>query len=316
VNEKSQTSTFYPSRLLILGMLLLVFWLTGCTVDFDNTPLPISGYVPSIDEESAIRFVVLGDYGSRDRHSAAVAKMVRSWQPDFIITTGDNNYKSGSANTLKTSEEAYYGEYLDNHRFYPALGNHDQSPANLQAYLAVFSIKDLAANTGSSNNERYYDYVQGPIHFFVLDSNDNEPDGATSDSKQAQWLKAELAASTTPWQVVYFHHPPFSSGFHGPTDRMQWPFDEWGVDVVFSGHDHDYERLSVNGLTSFVNGIGGARIRRFDPPVPGSQVRFNDDYGAMMVTADASHMIIEFYAITDGGTLIDRHVLSSADSAD
>ncbi|MCB8919995.1 MAG: metallophosphoesterase [Ardenticatenaceae bacterium] len=299
--------------LFLLAVLFLSFCLIKYTVDFDNTPVPITVNVPDINQETAVQFAVIGDFGWNSQSAQAVADLVLSWQPDFIITTGDNNYPDGSAETLKANVDQYYGDYIADGRFFPSLGNHDGYTNDAQPYLDFFPISESKANTGSSNNERYYDFVQGPIHFFVLDSTTNTPDGATAESIQAQWLKTQVAASSSPWQVVYFHHPPYSSGVHGSSDWMQWPFAQWGIDVVFSGHDHDYERLVINGLPYFVNGLGGRSIRRFNYPILGSQVRFNDDYGAMLITADSSNMIVEFHAVTNRGTLIDRYLLTDGE---
>lgn len=292
-----------------LILLLLGLWLAGCTPDFDNTPVSISPNVPVVNEETAVQFAVIGDFGSGDRHEKAVADLAHSWRPDFIITTGDNNYDYGSARTIEANVGQYYNDYVKSNRFFPSLGNHDWRSEAAQPYLDFFPISEAEANTGSSGNERYYDFVEGAVHFFVLDSDRDEPDGVTENSKQAQWLKTQLAASSSPWNIVYFHHPPYSSGVHGSTDWMQWPFAQWGADVIFSGHDHNYERLMVNEIPYFVNGLGGKSIRRFEAPIPGSQVRFNDDYGAMLVTVDVNNMIIEFYSVANGGTLIDRFLL-------
>ena len=77
---------------------------------------------------------------------------------------------------------------------------------------------------------------------------------------QGTWLKNALAASTTPWQIVYFHHAAYTSTSRGNSTYMQWPFAQWGADAVISGHDHDYERLSINGIPYFVDGLGGSSL--------------------------------------------------------
>jgi hypothetical protein len=121
----------------------------------------------------------------------------------------------------------------------------------------VLTYFDLpgAGFSNSSGNERYYDFVEGPIHFFALNSNKEESDGTSSRSRQAIWLKAGLAASTSTWNVVYEHHPPYSSDLvHGSTPSMQWPFASWGADAVLSGHAHAYERIERDGVVYFVNG--------------------------------------------------------------
>ena len=119
--------------------------------------------------------------------------------------------------------------------------------------------------------------------------------------------RQRLAASTSPWKIVYFHHSPYSSGYHGPVDWMSWPFAEWGASVVLSGHDHTYERLLVDGLPYIVNGLGGGPIYYFINIEPESQVRYNDDYGAMLVTADEA--TLGFQLFTRRGELVDQYQL-------
>src|SRR4029453_1835095 len=102
---------------------------------------------------------------------------------------------------------------------------------------------------------------------------------------QGQWLQAALAASTSCFDLVYFHHPAYSSGEHGSTATMQWPFEAWGADVVLAGHHHDYERLQVGGIPYFVTGLGGAGIYQFQTPLPESQARYNAMHGSLFVHA-------------------------------
>jgi len=277
--------------------------------------------------EEVIRFAVIGDFGQAGSNEAAVASLVKSWQPDFIITTGDNNYPNGEATTIDANIGQYFSDYIfpyhgsyspgtDANRFFPTLGNHDWESGTVQPYLDYFPIDESEVNPNSSGNERYYDFVQGPVHFFALDSDAKEPDGTTSTSRQASWLQAQLAASTTPWQVVYFHHSPYSSSKHGSLERMQWPFAQWGVDIILSGHDHTYERLHIDDIFYFVNGLGGRSIYTFYTLVAGSQVRYNENYGAMLVAASEANLDVEFHSITCGGELIDTYTIEADREAD
>ncbi len=265
-----------------------------------------------------IQFAVIGDYGIAGADEAAVAALVKSWQPDFIITTGDNNYPVGSVDTIDGNIGQYYSDYIYPYtgvytstetvnRFYPSLGNHDWDSADAQAYLDYFPIDSSAANSGSSQNERYYDFVQGPVHFFVIDSDSREPDGINNSSVQAAWLQTQLAASQTPWQIVYFHHPPYSSGWHGSSKVMRWPFAAWGANAVLSGHEHSYERILRDNIPYFVNGSGGQTLRLFLLPISGSQVRYNGDNGAMWVQATETAVTFQFFSLTNGGELIDSY---------
>ncbi|MCQ3937138.1 MAG: hypothetical protein DPW18_08840 [Chloroflexi bacterium] len=260
-------------------------------------------------QTNRILFAVIGDYGLAGQAEADVASLVKSWNPDFIVTVGDNNYPDGLAETIDQNIGQYYQEFIHPYkgkygsgsparRFFPSLGNHDWGGSGVKPYLEYFGFR---------SNQTYYDFVQGPVHFFMLDSDRNEPDGVTFKSEQAIWLKKGLAASTSPYNVVVFHHAPYSSGRHGSTEYMRWPFKEWGADVVLTGHDHVYERLLVNGLPYFVNGLGGSEIYNFNAILPESQARFNQDFGAMRVEATSAYM--KFQMITRAGILVDEYLI-------
>ena len=270
------------------------------------------------------RFAVIGDYGSGDSNERAVASLVESRQPDFVITTGDNYYKEvGGTGTdrFERSVGAFYGRWMKDaarpetpspegsaatNAFFPSLGNHDYSDAKpaLKSYLSYFTLPG-AGFTNTSGNERYYDFVKGPVHFFVLNSNTQEPSGTKANSVQARWLKKQLASSDSPWNIVYLHHPPYSSDAdHGSTPRMQWPFAAWGADAVIAGHAHSYERVMRKGIVYFVNGDGGRGQYAFGDPVAGSAERYTADWGAQIVTATATSLDFGFY--NTRGELIDR----------
>lgn len=252
-------------------------------------------------------FAVIGDFGLDGTAEARVATLVKSWNPEFILTVGDNNYPSGAQATIDTNIGKYYAEFIypytgaytktaTTNRFFPTLGNHDWYTTNAQPYLDYFALP---------NNERYYDFVWGPVHFFALDSDTHEPDGVTSSSVQAQWLQNRLAASTSCWNVVYFHHAPYSSGAHGNSAWMQWDFRAWGADVVLAGHDHTYERILLDGFLYLVNGAGGAALYNFGTPIAGSVVRYNAKHGALRVTATPTTLTYEFIDVD--GTLVDTY---------
>ncbi len=257
-------------------------------------------------QDTTITFAAIGDFGSNDANEQDVANLVKSWNPEFILTLGDNNYPDGEAATIDAAVGKYYREFIypykgsygagaTTNRFWPCIGNRDwdnQTGAKLQPYLDYFTLP---------NNERYYDFVRGPVHFFAIDSDADEPDGITSTSVQAQWLRNKLAASTAPWKIVYFHHPPYSS--RTSWTNLQWPFKAWGADAVLSGHAHVYERVMKEGIPFITNGLGGDSTGSFNTAIAGSVVRFGDDYGALRMTASASVLTFEF--ITRRGVVID-----------
>lgn len=267
----------------------------------------------------AQRFAVIGDFGLAGPDAARVAALVAEHQPDLILTAGDNNYWDGAAATIDQNVGQYYHAYIHpyvgaygpgagTNRFFPTLGNHDWLSLSCAGDVCVGPYFDYFTLPG---NERYYDFTWGDVHFFALDSDPAEPHGNDPSSQQATWLRDRLAASQHAWKVVYFHHAPYSSGGHGPTPALQWPFRAWGADLVISGHNHLYERLEVDGLTYVVNGLGGINIYSFNEPAePGSRVRFNGAFGALIVDADPSALEARF--ITVDGATVDRFALPVA----
>lgn len=259
-------------------------------------------------------FAAFGDYGN-ESGASAVAKFVKGKNPDFIVTLGDNCY--GGSPALASQVGGKYQSYVDAKKFWPALGNHDFSDGcgggNLASgYRAYFTLP---------NNERYYDVVIGNVHLFAINANGGlkEPDGISATSKQALWLKAGLAASTAPWNIVFFHQPPYSSGEHGGLAALRWPFDKWGADAVLNGHDHDYERILLDGdgdgkkILFDVAGLGGAERRGFGTPVAGSVKRYSANWGALFVTATSTTIKFEFRSVTN--VLVDSYSVSKSAAA-
>jgi hypothetical protein len=257
---------------------------------------------------SGISFAVIGDYGlagdglAGDREGG-VANLVKSWSPDFIITLGDNNYPAGQEATIVQNIDAYYGEFIDadfsQTRFFPSLGNHDWGQGTIVSIQCAGNVctGPYLDHFDLPGNERYYDFVRGSVHFFVVDSDSHEPDGNTWDSTQGEWLKAGLASASEPWKIVYFHHAPYSSGVHQSFNPMKWPFAAWGASAVLAGHDHDYERLEKDGIPYIVNGLGGAVPRACTATENEATVKsecYSADNGAMRVEADACQMTFEF----------------------
>ena len=275
-----------------------------------------------------IRFAVVGDFGAGNQDEQDVADMIAGWDVDFILSTGDNYYRSAGGkggNGLNQYDNAvgkYYCPFLyetgrpdsgtldcppewqsgEGNRFFPTIGNHDRTDTSdgIPNYLNYFNLPGSGFDN-SSGGERYYDFVQGPVHFFALDSDTallDEEDMAA----QRRWLQTELAKSSAPWQVVYFHQAAYSSARHGSYPPLQWPFAEWGADMVFQGHDHVYERIMVEGIPYFVTGNGGRRLYEFNTPIVGSVVRHNGGFGAMLVTATDTAVTFEDWSLAENRT--------------
>ena len=161
--------------------------------------------------------------------------------------------------------------------------------------------------TSRPGNERYYDFVQGPVHFFMLDTDQREPDGASASSVQGRWLERKLSQSKAPWKLVYASHAPYTSHRVPDVEYMRWPFKAWSADAIFSGFYHVYERLHVDGLPYFVNGAGGTWISSFREIDDSSQFRYREEFGAMLIDATDTHITFRF--VNRVGRIVDEYGL-------
>jgi hypothetical protein len=278
-----------------------------------TTPPPAATTPPPSAAKPPLRIAVVGDFGADNADEAKVAALVKGWKPDAVLTVGDDNYPEGSADTIDANIGKHYGDFIGSYtgkygagatsnRFWPSPGNHDWVAADLGPYRDYFTLP---------GNERYYDVDLGLVHLYAVDSDPKEPDGNTATSKQAGWLKERLAASKSCFDLVFFHHPPYSTGDHGSNDFMRWPFESWGAEGILAGHDHDYERFQVGAIPYFVNGLGGAGIYPFaSDPLPETKFRYDAKHGAMLVTATATGVTYEFWSYD--GVKVDSYTQAKA----
>ncbi len=241
----------------------------------------------------ATTFATIGDFGVANSAEQNVANLVDSWNPEFVVTLGDNDYTGGN---YEQSVRPYYGSYISstcsNNRFFPSFGNHDST----SAYNSIFPC------TG-----KQYRVKKGDVEFFTINSDVSSP----SSSARA-WLQNALADSTAAWKVVFFHHAAYSSGNHGSASKMQLPYAEWGADIVMAGHDHHYERIERNGIWYFVNGLGGRGRYSVGSPITGSKVLYNSNWGAMRVDTTSTTFRVQFVNIS--GTVIDDYTIQKGSS--
>ena len=289
-----------------------------CSIDEQPVASDLSACGQGIKPDpKLVRFVVIGDFGYSKYHcEGVVSKMVQSWHKrlpvDFVITVGDDNYNRGKQATIKRNITDHYDNFVRERIFFPTLGNHDWDTVRKEPeytwgtpypYLDYFDyLKQHSPNSQPAVQGRYYNVSPNPlVDLFALDSDYREQDGTCCNSKQAGWLRGALADSKAPWKLVYFHHPPYTTAREdAPGAWMRWPFKQWCATSVLSGHEHAYERLDIEGLPYFVNGLGGnpwLYDQRSCPVQPGSQKRYNAAHGAMMVVANSREMEFCFYSV-------------------
>jgi hypothetical protein len=210
---------------------------------------------------------------------------------ELFIGQGDHSMNAGSA-----TDAAWIKSLLDPTKLAWAPGNHDQLTASGKWFFDI--IPSL----------RYYKHIFGPVDFFFINSDASEPDGNTSTSVQAMWLKNELELSTNVFRIVVFHHAPYTddTAYYPGTTAMRWPFKTWGADMVISGHAHAYQRFVVDEVPYIVNGPTGSSIRGFTPGQDNSITR-QSSAGYLKLTIDNFKVLGEFIDTT--GVVLDAFAI-------
>jgi len=250
-------------------------------------------------ENKSIRFAVIGDSGTGGREQYEVAKEMETYRQkinfDFVIMLGDNIYGGHSPADFTRKFELPYKPLLDaGVKFYASLGNHD-NPDDERLYKPF--------NMGG---ERYYSFKKGDVAFFALDSSYMDP-------AQLSWIEQNLRNSQAKWKICYFHHPLYSDGkSHGPDMDLRAQlaplFQRYGVNAVFSGHEHVYERMKPeNNIYYFILGNSGKLMthdfRRSADMITG----FDTDRSFMLVEISGDKLY--FQVISRTGTTIDSGML-------
>ena len=234
-----------------------------------------------------------------DSGAAATAAIIAKGEPDaLILSLGDHTYPNGAAAEFRDCYAPTWGQFKNRTR--PTPGNHEYHSGKAQGYFDYFG--ELAGPRGRG----YYSFDKGGWHFISLNSDLSPAD----HQRQLMWLKDDLATSKARCALAYWHAPMYSSGGHTPTKKMQ---DVWralhnaGVELVLSGHDHDYERLApmdadgqpdaARGVRQFVVGTGGAMLTPFLWLNEQSEARFNWRTGVLKLVLKENSYEWEFLPV-------------------
>ena len=272
---------------------------TSIAVPVDNVSRvpPVELVLPL--KTQSVRFAVIGDSGTGDRSQYEVAQQMARYHEqfpfDFVIMLGDNLYGGNSPTNFERKFERPYQALLDaGVQFYASLGNHDNPN---ERFYKPFHM----------GGDRYYNFVKRNVGFFALDSNYMDP-------QQLNWLEQRLHSADSAWKLCFFHRPLYSDGkFHGPDldlrARLEPLFEKYGVDVVFSGHEHFYERLKPqHGVYYFILGNSGElRFRNLRPSVTMAK-GFDVDRGFMLVEVAGDELY--FQTISRAGLTVDSGTLT------
>src|SRR6266487_4062148 len=259
--------------------------------------------VPAVEvglplKAKSVRFAVIGDSGTGDRMQYDIGRLMEDCRKkasfDFVIMLGDNIYGADTPADFRLKFETPYKPLLDaGVKFYASLGNHDNPN---QRFYKPFNMGE----------KRYYNFKNGNVEFFALDSTYMDP-------TQLNWIKQKLRDSNAAWKICYFHHPLYSNGKHHGADvdlrSLIAPlFEKYGVNAVFSGHEHIYERLNpVHGIYYFILGTCGQLMTHDLRKSEAVEAAFDSDRSFMIVEIAGDKLY--FQTISRSGQTIDSDVL-------
>lgn len=287
--------------------------LTGLTPDttyyyaFDDKPgteaqsfrtAPIAGNVPA---DGSTRVWIIGDSGMGNADATSVRDSYYTFNgnkadADVWLMLGDNAYYNGTDAEHQAAVFDMYEDILKHTAVWSTIGNHEMGSSGIGTassmpsntpYLDIFSFPQNGEAGGvNSGTEQYYSFNYGNVHFVCLDSQVTARDQSKLDTMKS-WLTDDLTQNSADWTIVFFHHPPYSAGSHhsdntlGQIDlpifamreQLTPIFDQYGVDLVYSGHSHSYERSFYigghTGLSTTFDAATHAEVDGTDTPLTG-----------------------------------------------
>lgn len=298
---------------------------SDCAPPVKLTPPPAASPAPVIALSGASVFIGVGDIAScESRLSVGTAVLVDSVLradsiakvDNAVFTLGDNVYTSGTTSQFNDCFTRTWGDPAKRimKSLHPSPGNHEYYTPAADPYYKYFGPSAGVVGKG------YYSYDVGKWHVIVVNSEIvvNPVFGDAARAAQMDWLEKDLKAHKVPCTIAYWHHPRFSSGWHGGDRRLVpiWQLlYENDVDLVLSGHDHDYERFrpmtpagvsdSAKGITQIVAGTGGEELRGFTSAINvNSAYRIEGRAGVLLLTLGAAEYRSAFLEV--GGRIWDQ----------
>jgi len=282
--------------------------ITGTEVQYrvstNGAKLASGAFRTAAGTDRPFSFAVIGDSGIGSTAQYAVADRMVALDPQFVLHTGDVVYPNGQADGYDPFFFQPYQTLARRAPIFPTLGNHDYRSQSGQPYIDAFYLP----HNNPVNTERYYSFDWGNAHFTALDFNTGP------DSEQLEWLKNDLAATDKMWKIVFYHQAIYSSGPHGYENWVEAKrallapiFEQYGVDLVVNGHDHDYERTQpINDVVYIVSGGGGASLYQVNPQSFSAYAETT--YHTVFVTINRCTLTLE--AVKPDGTVFDTTTLT------
>lgn len=296
----------------------------ACRAPVRATPPPADAPAEQVALSGAAILIGAGDIAACnspwDEATAAIVDSVLKADSaakveDAVFTLGDNAYPDGSERDFALCFTPSWGDSAKRiiSRIRPSPGNHEHETDEAAPYYKYFGDR------AGSPRKGYYSYDLGEWHVVVLNSEIvvNRVFSDKERADQEEWLREDLKGSSKKCTVAYFHHPRYSSGWHGGDTRITglWRvLYEGGVDLVLAGHDHNYERFrpltplgavdTTAGIVQLLAGTGGGALRNLRNTIsPHSAFRLQGHFGVIKLTLGAEEWRSAF--IDTNGTVWD-----------
>lgn len=273
------------------------------------------------------RFVAFGDSGSGNNSQAVIAELIAASRPDVVIHVGDLIYPAGATEDYLRKFFEPNEAFISTAPFMPALGNHDCATDAGRPLLKTFVLPENGPE--GVEKERCYWFDYGDARFAAVDSNPAESKFGVMTPAQfrdavAPWLRRAFGASDARWKIAYWHHPYYTNSTHLPEEAAALKaaiapiIEETGVDLVFCGHNHLYERTAPmradrvmpegQGVVYITTGAGGAtRYAIGEKPQECIRVAYDQRYSFSQVEVTPTRL--ELKQIDERGTVIDAYVI-------
>jgi 3',5'-cyclic AMP phosphodiesterase CpdA len=260
----------------------------------------VFGVAGATGAQTGVAFLAAGDYGVGGSAELSLGRAMQRYETrrsaDMLVTLGDNDYTESPARFRANWRAAFGWARRSGLRVAGVLGNHDYLVGRGRYEFGLLGMPGP-----------YYTRMLGDAQLFLLDS-------TNVNDRQTAWLENRLAASSAIWKIVVFHHPPYTCGGHAGDQNVQrrWVplFERYGVQLVLSGHDHNYERfVARNGVTYVVHGGGAAGLYPLTrcPSAYPRRARARVEHGFLYVAATAERL--DGYAVNTRGRVTDRFSL-------
>jgi 3',5'-cyclic AMP phosphodiesterase CpdA len=281
-------------RALVLISALLVVLVAFAACENEEKVPP-----PSADRgvaDPTFSFLAIGDFGERgdaeEELSEAVHAVAERRGVDALVSVGDNAYPYANRDLLRMAWDSYEWVEEMGLPFYPVLGNHDVKDDDGKSTMEFFDMPG-----------RYYTEHLGDADLFLLDAT------IAADPDQLTWLEGAFRDSQATWRIVVLHYPPFSCSRSAQSETLDLlpVFEANGVDLVLTGHEHNYQRFELNGVGYVIDGGGGAALYDVGICPPGTPplLAANDSTNSY-VAIQGNTRVLELQTFGLDGSVIDE----------